>query len=286
MRLERGCSRAYDPRQEAVLDFHSKLSRAWNVSGTSLCVGLDPIIERMPPEFSRASSPVLAFNRHIIDLVGARVAAFKPQFAHHAAVAAEDDLARTISYIRARAPHALVILDAKRGDIGTTAQMYAREAFERYDADAVTVNPYMGDDTVTPFLGRADRAAAVLCRTSNPDAGRFQTAETNGEPLFLAIARRAEEVWSTFGNVLLVVGATAPREMAAVRKVAPSLPILAPGFGEQGGSGDEVIRAGRRADGQGLFVSASRSILYAGGPDQVRAAVESARRALDPSLVA
>ena len=267
------------------MDFRSKLSRAWEVSGTSLCLGLDPIIERMPEEFAAASRPVLAFNRHVIDLVGARVAAFKPQFAHHAAVAAEDDLARTIAHIRESAPHALVILDAKRGDIGSTAQMYAREAFERYDADAVTVNPFMGDDTVTPFLTRADRGAAVLCRTSNPDAGRFQSADAGGEPLFLAIARRAEEVWNTLGNVMLVVGATVPPEMAAVRRVAPSLAILAPGFGEQGGSA-EIARAGRRADGRGLFVSASRSILYAGGSIRIAQAVEDARKALDPSLVA
>lgn len=269
-----------------MLDIRSKLACAWEVSGTCLCVGLDPIIERMPDEFAKSSRPVLEFNRHIVDLVGGRVAAFKPQFAHHAAVGAEDDLAQTIAYIREHARHALVILDAKRGDIGTTAEMYAREAFERYDADIVTVNPFMGDDTIIPFLGRADRGAAVLCRTSNPDAGRFQTADVAGEPLFLAIARRAEQVWNGLGNVMLVVGATAPREMVAVRKVAPSLAILAPGFGEQGGSGEEIVRAGRRADGLGLFVSASRSILYAGGPDQIGRAVDDARRALNPSLVA
>jgi len=262
------------------LDFSSKLARAWKVSGTPLCVGLDPIIERMPVEFAGLDRPVLAFNRHIVDLVGSRVAAFKPQFAHHGAVGAEDDLARTIAYIRERAPHAFVLLDAKRGDIGSTAEMYAREAFDRYDADAVTVNPYMGDDTIRPFLGRPDRGAVVLCRTSNPDADRFQTADAGGEPLFVAVARRAEEVWSQMGNVMLVVGANAPRELAAVRKVAPSLAILAPGFGEQGGSAEAVIRAGRRADGEGLFVSASRSILYAGEAPQILAAVEDARRAL------
>jgi orotidine-5'-phosphate decarboxylase len=262
------------------VDFRDKLARAWEDSGTSLCVGLDPIIERMPAEFAAAPRPVLAFNRFIIDLVGSRVAAFKPQAAHHAAVGAEDDLAQSIAYIRRRHPHAVVILDAKRGDIGSTAQMYAREAFERYDADAVTVNPYIGDDTIDPFIARPDRGAAVLCRTSNPDAARFQTAQANGEPLYLAIARRAEAVWNRLGNVMLVVGATAPRELAAVRAAAPGVAILAPGYGEQGGSAREVVAAGRRADGGGLLVSASRSILYAGGADQVRAAVEDARRAL------
>jgi orotidine-5'-phosphate decarboxylase len=268
------------------VDFFAKLARAWNVSGTPLCVGLDPILERMPVDCRSAERPVLAFNRLVIDLVGARVAAFKPQAAHHAAVGAETDLAETIAYIRERAPHALIILDAKRGDIGSTAEMYAREAFERYDADAVTVNPYMGDDTIVPFLGRPDRGVVVLCRTSNPDANRFQTADVAGEPLYIAVARRAEEVWNRQGPTMLVVGATAPRELAAVRAVAPSLTILAPGYGEQGGSAEAVVRAGRRADGQGLFVSASRSILYAGGPEKIRQAVEDAREALAVDVAA
>jgi orotidine-5'-phosphate decarboxylase len=250
------------------------------MAGTPLCVGLDPIVERMPEAFRRSPRPILAFNRFIIDLVGERVAAFKPQFAHHAAVGAETDLAETISYIKERAPHAVVILDAKRGDIGSTAEMYAREAFERYDADAVTVNPYMGDDTVTPFLKWPGRAAVVLCRTSNPDADRFQTADSGGEALFMAVARRAEQTWSRHGEVMLVVGATAPRELAAVRAAAPGLAILVPGFGEQGGSGETVIRAGRRADGQGLLVSSSRKILYAGDEAQIRQAVEDARASL------
>jgi orotidine-5'-phosphate decarboxylase len=268
------------------VDFSAKLARAWSVSGTPLCVGLDPILERMPETCRSAERPVLTFNRLVVDLVGSRVAAFKPQAAHHAAVGAETDLAETIAYIRERAPHALIILDAKRGDIGSTAEMYAREAFERYDADAVTVNPYMGDDTIVPFLGRPGRGVVVLCRTSNPDADRFQTADAGGEPLYLAVARRAEEVWNRQGPTMLVVGATAPRELAAVRAVAPSLTILAPGYGEQGGSAEAVIRAGRRADGQGLFVSASRSILYAGGPDKIRQAVEDAREALAVDVAA
>ena len=268
------------------MEFTAKLARAWQASGTSLCVGLDPIIERMPEPCRSADRPVLAFNRLVVDLVGARVAAFKPQFAHHAAVGAEEDLAETIAYIRERAPHAFILLDAKRGDIGSTAEMYAREAFERYDADAVTVNPYMGDDTVLPFLRWPDRAAVVLCRTSNPDADRFQTADAGGEPLFLAVARRAETVWNKQGPTMLVVGATAPRELAAVRAAAPSLAILAPGYGEQGGSAEAVVRAGRRTDGLGLFVSASRSILYAGGPEKIRQAVEDAREALAVDVAA
>ena len=256
------------------MDFQAKLARAWKVSGTCLCVGLDPIIERMPREFASQARPVLAFNRHVVDLIGSRVTAFKPQHAHHAAVRAEEDLAQTIAYIRERAPHAVVILDAKRGDIGSTAEMYAREAFERYDADAVTVNPYMGDDTVLPFLGLADRAAVVLCRTSNPSAAVVQNAMSDGEPLYLAVARRAEQTWRRLGNVMLVVGATNTGDLARVRAAAPTLAFLVPGVGEQGGSARDVATAGRRRDGRGLAVSASRSVLYAGSEAQIRKAAE------------
>ena len=262
------------------MDFAKKLARAWEASGGSLCVGLDPIIERMPAAIAASPRPVLAFNRYIVDLVGDLACAFKPQFAHHAAVGAEEDLAATIDYIHQRHPHAVVILDAKRGDVGSTAEMYAREAFDRYDADAVTVNPYMGDDTVTPFLGRPERCALVLCRTSNPDADRFQGADLAGVPVFEAVARRAEETWSRQGNVMLVVGATALDDMAVVRRAAPNLAFLVPGVGEQGGSAAEVKTVGARADGLGLVVSASRSILWAGDEAAVRRAAETAHREL------
>jgi orotidine-5'-phosphate decarboxylase len=255
-----------------MLRFSEKLDRAWAVSGTSLCVGLDPVIARMPPEIRAATRPILAFNKFIIDAVGDLVCAFKPQFAHHAAEAAEGDLAETIAYIRETRPDVLIILDAKRGDIGSTAEMYAREAFDRYDADAVTVNPFMGDDAVLPFLTRPDRGAVVLCRNSNPDAARIQGLDCGGEPLFAALARRAEAVWNRQGNVMLVVGATAPDDLAQVRAAAPTLPFLVPGVGEQGGSAEEAVRRGARADGSGLVVSVSRAILHAGDADAVRAA--------------
>ena len=148
------------------MDFAEKLSRGWTTSGSRLCDGLDPFVERFPAAFAGEPRPILAFNKHIVDHVADLVCAFKPQAAHHAAHAAERDLEDTIAYIREKAPHAVVVLDAKRGDIGSTAQLYAREAFDRYDADAVTVNPYMGDDSVVPFLDRPDRGAVVLCRTS------------------------------------------------------------------------------------------------------------------------
>ena len=262
------------------MEFANKLSEAWRVSGAGLCVGLDPIIERMPALIAAGPRPVLTFNKLVVDIVGDLVCAFKPQFAHHAAVGAEEDLAETIAYIRDRFPQAVVILDAKRGDIGSTAEMYAREAFDRYNADAVTVNPYMGDESVTPFLGRPDRAAIVLCRTTNPSAALIQQAEIDGEPLYQVIARRAEQIWSRQGNVMLVVGATNIDDLARVRAAAPSLSFLVPGVGEQGGSAAEALRAGSRTDGRGLVVSASRSILYAGSEKKIRQAAQILRAEL------
>ena len=262
------------------MDFSRKMLGAWDASGAGLCVGLDPIIERMPPSIAAGPRPVLAFNRHVIDIVGDLVCAFKPQHAHHAAVGAENDLAETIAYIHERFPKVVVILDAKRGDIGSTAEMYAREAFDRYDADAVTVNPYLGDDGVLPFLDRPDRAAVVLCRTSNPSAALVQNAQIDGGPLYEAVARRAEGTWNRLGNAMLVVGATNIEDLARVRRAAPTLPFLAPGIGEQGGSPRAVMEAGRRSDGRGIVASASRSVLYAGSEARIRRAAEEIYRDL------
>jgi orotidine-5'-phosphate decarboxylase len=261
-----------DVQVETGLRFAQKLQRAWDAAGSLLCVGLDPILERFPPGIAAEPRPVLAFNRMVIDAVGDLVCAFKPQFAHYGAVGAEADLADTIAYIRRTRPHAVIILDAKRGDIGSTAQMYAREAFERYDADAVTVNPFMGEDTLEPYLDRPDRGALVLCRTSNPGASWIQEMDCGGEPLFAAIARRAQTRWNRLENVMLVVGATAPAELAQARTVAPDLAILVPGVGEQGGSPRRVVAAGAWPDGRGLVVSASRSVIFAGDADRMRAA--------------
>ncbi|HWF01266.1 MAG TPA: orotidine-5'-phosphate decarboxylase [Caulobacteraceae bacterium] len=250
--------------------FAEKLERAWSGAGSLLCVGLDPLPDRIPAMFAREARPILAFNRMVIDAVGDLVCAFKPQAAHHGAAGAENELADTIAYIRHRAPHALVILDAKRGDIGSTAQRYAVEAFERYDADMVTVSPFLGEETLEPFLERPDRGALVLCRTSNPGAGWIQTLEIDGEPFFTALARRAETSWNVLGNVGLVTGATWPRDIAAIRAAAPTLPFLVPGVGEQGGDPAAVMQAGAWSDGRGLFVSASRSVLWAGDAGAVR----------------
>ena len=199
--------------------------------------------------------------------------AYKPQFAHYAAYEAEDQLERTIEYIHRVHPGIPVILDAKRGDIGNTAERYAIEAFERYGADAVTVNPYLGGDSLEPFLRHAERGVLILCRTSNPGAGDLQDLMIEGRPLYQVVAELAARRWNSRGNCLLVVGATYPRELAEVRALVGEMPLLVPGVGAQGGDVEQVVASGRTRSGTGLVISSSRAILYASaGEDFARAA--------------
>jgi orotidine-5'-phosphate decarboxylase len=263
--------------------FAERLSRAQQTSGSLVCVGLDPDPAKLPADLSEESSPLYAFNRRIVDATFDIAAAYKPQIAFYSAVGAEDQLVASIRYIRERAPAALVILDAKRGDIGNTAEAYAREAFDRYGADGVTVNPYMGEDSVRPFLARKDRGALLLCRTSNSGAKDFQDLACGGLPLYRHVARHAAEHWNQHRNLMLVVGATVPREMAELRAAHPEVPFLVPGIGAQGGDLQATLAAGLDAHGAGLLISASRSIIYAGGgaASSIRAAAEELHAAIN-----
>jgi orotidine-5'-phosphate decarboxylase len=255
-----------------VPTFAETLARAHRESGGLLCVGLDPDPDKLPKDLASASDPLFEFGRRVVDATHEVTAAYKPQIAFYSALGAESALVATIAYIRAKAPQALVILDAKRGDIGNTATAYAREAFERYNADAVTINPYMGEDAVRPFLARPDRGAILLCRTSNPGAKDFQDLDVGGLPLYRRIAERAASAWNSHGNLMLVVGATYPREMAELRRAHPELTFLVPGIGAQGGDLEAILAAGLNDAGAGLLISASRSIIYAGGPEAIRVA--------------
>ncbi len=256
-------------------NFAARLELAQKISGGLLCVGLDPDPDKFPRDLlcespKTASAPsvdaaVLAFNKRIIDATCEITAAYKPQAAFYAAIAAEQALTATIRYIRERAPHAVVIFDGKRNDIGNTAAAYARESFERYAADAATVNPYMGEDSVRPFLLRPDRGAVLLCRTSNSGGRDFQDLLVDGTPLYMQVARRAARDWNAHGNLMLVVGATNPSEMASLRKAHPELSFLVPGIGAQGGDLQAILAAGLNAKNAGLLISASRSINYAEG---------------------
>lgn len=259
------------------MTFAERLARAQQASGSLVCVGLDPDPAKLPNDLRAGGNPggdtaagdgsalLYAFNRRIVDATAGVAAAYKPQIAFYSALGAEDQLVASIRYIRERAPAALVILDAKRNDIGNTAEAYAREAFERYGADAVTVNPYMGEDSVRPFLARPDRGAILLCRTSNPGAKDFQDLPVDGLPLYRRVAERAAGHWNQHRNLMLVVGATYPREMADLRRAHADVPFLVPGIGAQGGDLEATLAAGLDARGSGLLINSSRGIIYAGG---------------------
>ena len=256
--------------------FIEQLERAWDVNGSLVCVGLDPEIERFPPQVVDQASPIFQFNKAIIDATADLVCAYKPQFAHYAAYEAEDQLERTIDYIQSTYPGIPVILDSKRGDVGNTAERYAIEAFERYHADAVTVNPYLGGDSMEPFLKYEDKGVIILCRTSNPGAGDLQDLAVGGRRLFHVVADLAARRWNTRGNCALVVGATYPRELAEVREIVGNMPFLVPGVGAQGGDVAQAVQSGQTAAGAGLVISSSRGILYASsGENFVSAAREA-----------
>ena len=245
------------------MSFLHQLRSAWTTSDSLLCVGLDPDIARMPAQFRGKSDGIFAFCKAIVDSTADLVCAFKPQIAYFAALRAEDQLEALCRHVRTTYPHIPLILDAKRGDIGATAEQYAREAFERYDASAVTVNPYMGSDSVAPYLERADRGTIVLCRTSNPGGSDLQFLDAGGTPVYLHVARLVAERWNSLGQCALVVGATFPQELARVREVVGDMPLLVPGIGAQGGDIAATVAAGRSMDGAGMMINSSRAILYA-----------------------
>ena len=263
--------------------FAERLDRAHRCADSLVCVGLDPDLDKLPADLRGQPTPFLAFARRIVDASAGLAAAYKPQIAFYSAGGREGELEGSIRYIRERAPEALVILDAKRGDIGNTAEAYAREAFERYDADAVTVNPYMGEDSVLPFVARPERAAIVLCRTSNPGSRDFQELKIEGQALYRHIAARAATRWNTRRNVMLVVGATFPKEAAELRQAHPELWFLVPGIGAQGGDLEATLAAGLNADGDGLLINSSRALIYAGGgePLAIRTATLELRAAIN-----
>jgi orotidine-5'-phosphate decarboxylase len=265
------------------LTFADRLDRARMAADSLVCVGLDPDLAKLPADLTRDPRPFLAFGRRIVDATRGAAAAYKPQIAFYSALGKEDELTALIEYIRDRAPDALIILDAKRNDIGNTAEAYAREAFDRYGADAVTVNPYMGEDSVAPFLARPDRGAILLCRTSNPGARDFQDLLVDGVPLYRRVAERAAARWNAHRNLMLVVGATYPADMAELRRAHPELWFLVPGIGAQGGDLDRMLAAGLDSRGAGLLINSSRAIIYAGGGDSgaIRAAALELRDAIN-----
>lgn len=245
------------------MTFLEKLSAAWTANQSLLCVGLDPDVSKLPAPLRQQPDAILAFCKAIVDATADLACSFKPQIAYFAALRAEDQLEALCRYIRTAYPQIPVVLDAKRGDIGATAEQYAREAFERYGADAVTVNPYMGFDSVAPYLEWKDRGVIILCRTSNPGGSDLQFLSAGGMPVYQHVARLVAEKWNTSGQCGLVVGATFPDELAQVRAIVGDMPLLVPGIGAQGGDIQATVKAGRTASGGGMMINSSRAILYA-----------------------
>jgi len=261
------------------MHFMTALKAAWQQRNSLLCVGLDPDPARFPAHLQGRPDAIFEFCKAIVDATADLVCCFKPQIAYFAARRAEDQLEALIDHIHAKHPATPVVLDAKRGDIGSTAEQYAIEAFERYDADAITVSPYMGRDTIEPYLGYDDKGVILLCRTSNPGGSDLQFLEVGGsagEKLYERVARLVAEEWNASGNCGLVVGATFPAEIARVRELTGDVPLLVPGIGAQGGDIEATVRAGRTADGGGLMISSSRAILYAGKGEDFAAAARQA----------
>ncbi|MEO5658655.1 MAG: orotidine-5'-phosphate decarboxylase [Polaromonas sp.] len=260
------------------MTFLDKLGDAERQNHSLLCVGLDPDPAKFPGKLKGDASKIYDFCAAMVDATADQVIAFKPQIAYFAAHRAEDQLERLMAHLRQAAPLVPVILDAKRGDIGSTAEQYAREAFERYGADAVTLSPFMGFDSITPYLKYHGKGAFLLCRTSNPGGDDLQNqrlASVAGQPLLYEhIARLAQGPWNLNGQLGLVVGATYPLDIERVRAVAPTLPLLIPGVGAQGGDAVATVRAGFKP-GAPIIVNSSRAILYASSGDDF---AEAARR--------
>jgi len=263
-------------------NFTAAIARRWRDADTMVCVGLDPDLDRFPKIVGQGSTEqrIYSFCTSIVDATAEYACVFKPQIAHFAARGAEGALALIIDYIHKHHPDVPVILDAKRGDIGSTATHYANEAFSRYEADAVTVNPFLGRDSVQPFLDHADRGVIILCRTSNPGGAEMQGLEVSGEPMYLSLAGRIAKDWNEHNNCALVVGATWPKELEAVRGAVGDMPLLVPGVGAQGGDAAAVVTAGQTQDGSGLMINSSRGILYASGDANFADAAANAAKAL------
>ncbi len=265
------------------MNFVEKLLQASRTQNSLLCVGLDPEPSRFPPRFRGEDKEILTvhFCKAMIEATAPYACAYKPNIAFFE-VLGPNGMHVLQEVIHAVPPNLPVILDAKRGDIGNTARAYAETLFDIYQCDAVTVSPYLGHDSLTPFLDYKDKGIFVLCRTSNPGAHdlqdlRVQMSEGNERPLYEVVAQRVQS-WNVAGNCGLVVGATYPQELRDIRALCPDMPILVPGVGTQGGDLEASVRAGVDSHGERILISVSRSILYASGEgDYATAAATQAR---------
>jgi len=269
--------------KSSILD---KYNRRVDAIDSLVCVGLDSEMEKIPARFSDDEFPQFAFNRWIIDQTAEYAASVKPNMAFYEARGAQglNELQMTMEYLRAQHPEIVTICDAKRADIGNTNRGYVTAVFDEMGFDAVTLHPYLGREALAPFLERTDKGCIILCRTSNSGAGEFQDMDVEGRPLWQAVAEKVDGDWNSSGNCMLVVGATYPDEMRAIRALAPQMTFLVPGVGAQGGDAASVVAAGLDAHGRGLMISSSRGIIFsddpAGAARELRDEINAARKAV------
>lgn len=251
------------------MTFLEKLNRRIETAHSLLCVGLDSDVERLPKRFLKADLPQFAFNKSIIDVTHEFACAYKINFAFYAGRGRSGfvDLGQTMRYLRREYPDIFVIADTKRGDVANSNEGYVVSFFDNFGFDAATVHPYMGRESLLPFLRRKDKGVIVLCRTSNPGAREFQDLKVDGVPLWEYVAKRVAGDWNENGNCMLVVGATYPNELARVREIVGEMTILVPGVGAQGGSVEAVVKAGLNREKRGLLINSSRGIIFAKKPD-------------------
>lgn len=261
------------------MTFLEKLDACVSQNNSLLCVGLDPDIAKLPQGLDQ-----FTFNKAIIDATAALVCAFKPNPAFYEALGSEGivNLEKTCQYIKQNCPDVPIILDAKRGDIGNTNKAYAEACFTVMQADAVTLHPYFGKDSLEPFLEYKDKGLIIMCKSSNPGGGELQDLAVESLKLYEYVAERVVTEWNGHGNCLLMVGATYPNELGAVRKIAGNMPILVPGVGAQQGSVEAMVKAGLDDQGRGLIINSSREISFASsGNDFAEAARAKAIQSRD-----
>jgi orotidine-5'-phosphate decarboxylase len=255
-------------RQDEIMTALQKFYARTTAANSLLCVGLDSDRNRLPQQFRDHAEAQFEFNRFIIEQTAPYVAAYKPNIAFYEAYGIQGlrELGKTLDFLRANYPDILTICDAKRGDIGSTSEAYARSIFDEMGFDAVTLNPYLGKDALDPFLQRSDKISIILCRTSNEGAGEFQDLTMEGKPLWQRVAERVRDEWNTNENCMLVVGATYPGEMKIVREIVGDMTLLVPGIGVQGGNIHDTVNAGKNSQGAGLIINSSRGIIFSNDP--------------------
>jgi len=247
------------------MTFQQRLDAIIEKNNSLVCVGLDPVVEKLPKHLQDSENAFFSFNKSIVDLTHDLVCTYKPNSAFYEALGdgGVTQLKMTCDYIRQQYPEIPIILDAKRADIGSNNEGYVKYMYDYLQVDAVTLQPYLGREALKPFLEKIDKGAIILCRTYNPGAWEFQDLETNGEQLYKYVCKKVVNEWNTNNNCLLVVGATYPEELAEIRKIAGDMTFLVPGIGAQGGDIEKTVKAGKNSKNAGMIISSSRVIIFA-----------------------